>query len=62
MTTRNEVLPEVEKAKRAAVEVLLHNRSGIYESLPRTAGWGSPDPYTRDLMISSLGFLVSGRE
>ena len=30
--------------------------------LPRTAGWGYPEPYTRDLMIASLGMLVSGCE
>jgi glycogen debranching enzyme len=49
----------VEEAKKAAVEVLLHNSRGPHDSLPRTAGWGYPEPYTRDLLISSLGFLVS---
>jgi len=53
----------VQEAKRAALEVLLHNlRRGRYRGLPRTAGWGYPEPYTRDLMISSLGMLVSGNE
>ncbi|MEJ2705880.1 MAG: hypothetical protein P8Z79_25860, partial [Sedimentisphaerales bacterium] len=52
----------IEKAKGAAVEVLLHNARGPYRGLPRTAGWGYPEPYTRDLMISSLGILVSGNE
>jgi hypothetical protein len=52
----------IEKAKGAAVEVLLHNARGPYQGLPRTAGWGYPEPYTRDLMISSLGILVSGNE
>jgi hypothetical protein len=52
----------IEKAKGAAVEVLLHNARGPYHGLPRTAGWGYPEPYTRDLMISSLGILVSGNE
>ena len=50
----------IEKAKEAALEVLLHNSHGPYSGLPRTAGWGYPEPYTRDLMISSLGILASG--
>ncbi len=53
---------EVERAREAAIEVLLHNLHGPCRSLPRTAGWGYPEPYTRDLMISSLGFLVSGKK
>jgi len=52
----------VEEAKAAAVEVLLHNARGPYYGLPRAAGWGYPEPYTRDLMIASLGILVSGNE
>ena len=52
----------VEEAKKAALEVLLHNVRGPFHSLPRTAGWGYPEPYTRDLMISTLGILVSGNE
>jgi len=52
----------VERAKEAAIEVLLHNAHGPYRGLPRVAGWGYPEPYTRDLMISSLGILVSGNE
>jgi len=47
-------------AKAAAVEVLLHNRNGPCRGLPRTAGWGYPEPYARDLMISLPGVLVSG--
>jgi hypothetical protein len=50
----------IEEAKKAAVEVLLRNRRGPFRGLPRTAGWGYPEPYTRDLMISSMGFLLSG--
>jgi len=38
-----------------AEEVLLQNSKGPYQGLPRTAGDGYPEPYTRDLMISSLG-------
>jgi hypothetical protein len=53
---------QVEEAKKAALKVLLHNARGQYRSLPRTAGWGYPEPYTRDLLISSLGILVSGNE
>ena len=46
----------IEEAKNAAVEALLHNSHGPYRSLPRTAGWGYPEPYTRDLMIASLAY------
>ena len=50
---------EIEEAKKAALEVLLHNAHGPYQGLPRTAGWGYPEPYTRDLMFSILGIAVS---
>jgi hypothetical protein len=50
----------VDEAKIAAIEVLLKNSRGPYKGLPRTARWGYPQPYTRDLMISSLGILTSG--
>jgi hypothetical protein len=33
--------------------------NGPYDGLPRTAGWGYPEPYTRDLMISILGIGVT---
>jgi len=49
---------QVEEAKKAALEVLLHNDRGPYHSLPRTAGWGYPEPYTRDLLIGGLGVLA----
>ncbi len=52
----------IEKAKAAATEVLLHNAHGPYRGLPRAAGWGYPEPYTRDIMISSLGILLSGKK
>ncbi len=52
----------IEEAKQAAVEVLLHNAHGPYHGLPRTAGWGYPEPYTRDLMFSILGIAVSGNQ
>jgi hypothetical protein len=52
----------VEQAKEAAIKVLLHNMHGPYRGLPRTAGWGYPQPYTRDLLISSLGILISGNK
>ena len=52
----------IEQAKAAAIKVLLHNAHGPYRGLPRTAGWGYPEPYTRDLMISSLGILTTGNE
>src|SRR5665811_1118525 len=54
--------PSIQEAKSAAMDVLLHNASGPYEGLPRTAGWGYPEPYTRDLLISSLGIFASGNE
>jgi hypothetical protein len=53
---------EIEEAKKAAIEVLLHNAHGPYHGLPRTAGWGYPEPYTRDLMFSILGIAVSGNQ
>jgi len=51
---------EIEKAKQAAISVLLHNAHGPFNGLPRTAGWGYPEPYTRDLMFSIFGIAVSG--
>jgi hypothetical protein len=53
---------EIEEARKAALEVLLHNAHGPYQGLPRTAGWGYPEPYTRDLMFSILGIAVSGNK
>lgn len=53
---------EVEEAKKAALEVLIHNAHGPFHGLPRTAGWGYPEPYTRDLMFSILGIAVSGNQ
>lgn len=47
-------------AKAAAIEILRHNCHGPCEGLPRTAGWGYPEPYTRDLMIALPGFLLTG--
>jgi hypothetical protein len=52
----------ISEAKNAALEVLLHNAHGPYFGLPRTAGWGYPEPYTRDLMFSILGIAVSGNK
>ncbi len=60
MQTNNE--KEIEQAKIAALEVLLHNAHGPFHGLPRTAGWGYPEPYTRDLMISILGIAVSNNQ
>jgi hypothetical protein len=53
---------KVDEAKQAALEVLHHNARGPFYGLPRTAGWGYPEAYTRDMMISSLGILASGDE
>jgi hypothetical protein len=52
----------IEEAREAAVRVLFHNLRGPCKSLFRTAGWGYPEPYTRDIMISVLGVLVSGED
>ena len=52
----------INAAKKAALEVLLHNMHGPFHGLPRTAGWGYPEPYTRDLLISILGIAVTGNE
>ncbi|MBD8488231.1 amylo-alpha-1,6-glucosidase [Echinicola sp. CAU 1574] len=52
----------IEEAKKAAVSVLLYNTEGPFLGLPRTAGFGYPEPYTRDLMLSILGVGVSGNE
>lgn len=60
MKTNNE--KEIEQACNAALEVLLHNAHGPFQGLPRTAGWGYPEPYTRDLMISMLGIAVSDNQ
>ena len=51
---------EVNEAKQAALAILRHNIHGPFFGLPRTAGWGYPEAYTRDMMISALGILVSG--
>jgi len=53
---------EIENAKIAALEVLIHNSHGPFQGLPRTAGWGYPEPYTRDLMFSVLGIAVSDNQ
>lgn len=53
---------EIQEAKKAALEVLTHNAKGPYNGLPRTAGWGYPEPYTRDLLFSIFGIAVSGNQ
>jgi hypothetical protein len=52
----------INDAERAALNVLLHNAKGPYGRLPRTAGWGYPEPYTRDLMFAAFGISVTGNE
>ncbi len=52
----------VEEIKKAALQVLLNNVRGTYQGLPRTAGWGYPEPYTRDWMIAALGILTTQNE
>src|SRR4051794_25109841 len=50
----------VTEARAAALAVLLHNACGPYDGLPRAAGWGYPQPYTRDLMLAACGILTTG--
>ncbi|NLW87545.1 MAG: amylo-alpha-1,6-glucosidase [Planctomycetes bacterium] len=52
----------VEQAAGNALDVLLHNLHGTCDGLPRTAGWGYPEPYTRDLLLCGLGALACGNE
>jgi hypothetical protein len=52
----------IDRAKKAALQVLLHNNHGPYRGLPRAAGWAYPEPYTRDLMISAVGVLTTGNK
>jgi hypothetical protein len=59
---KTEEWQQIEEAKQAACNVLLHNSHGPFHGLPRTAGWGYPEPYTRDLMISTLGIAVTGNK
>lgn len=49
----------IEMAKSAAMEILQHNAKGPFHGLPRTAGWGYPEPYTRDLLIAVFGIAVT---
>lgn len=58
MTTVDKDL--IASARAAALKVLLHNSHGTVANLPRTAGWGYPEPYTRDLLISVLGIATTG--
>ncbi|HEY9220471.1 MAG TPA: glycoside hydrolase 100 family protein [Lutibacter sp.] len=53
---------EIQQAKKAALEVLIHNANGPVDGLPRTAGWGYPEPYTRDLIFSIFGIAVSDNQ
>ncbi len=53
---------QIKDAQEAAIHVLLHNAHGPFMGLPRTAGWGYPEPYTRDLMFSIFGIAVSGNQ
>jgi hypothetical protein len=50
----------IEEARRAALEVLHYTARGPRGHLPRTAGWGYAEPYTRDWMIAALGILTTG--
>jgi hypothetical protein len=52
----------VEEARQAALKVLGHNAHGPRAGMPRTSGWGYPEPYTRDWFLSTFGLLVSGSD
>jgi len=54
-----QISEKVRQAKQAALAVLRHNAIGPCCGLPRTAGWGYPEAYTRDMMFSALGFLLA---
>jgi hypothetical protein len=54
--------PAIDEAKQAALAIMLNNAGGDDDSLPRAAAWGYPEPYTRDLMIASLGILTTGNK
>jgi len=58
----NDIWPAVEQAENAAREVLRNNLHGSYQGLPRAAAWGYPEPYTRDLLLSSLAGLATQDE
>jgi hypothetical protein len=62
MVTAQDIWPAVDRASQAAREVLRHNLHGHFQGLPRTAAWGYPEPYTRDLLISGLAALVTRDE
>jgi hypothetical protein len=62
MVVAEEIGPMVEQAAGAARDVLLHNWCGPCGGLPRAAAWGYPEPYTRDLLLSSLAALVTQDE
>ncbi len=53
---------DIDAAKTAAEGVLLNNSNGPFHNLPRTAGWGYPEPYTRDLLLSILGIASTHNE
>jgi len=59
MAGTDSIWPEVDRAEEAALEVLHNNLKGTSDGLPRTAAWGYPEPYTRDLLLSSLAALVT---
>jgi len=54
-----EQLKTIGSAEKAAQAILVQNSDGPYDHLPRTAGWGYPEPYTRDLLFSILGIAVT---
>ena len=52
--------PSLAAARAAALEVLHFTAHGPAGALPRTAGWGYAEPYTRDWMLAAFGILAAG--
>lgn len=50
------------EAKEAAIDVLIKNSKGPIKGLPRTAGDGYREPYTRDLMLCALGICKTDND
>lgn len=59
MAVMEDIGRAVDQAARGAYDVLYNNLRGPCEGLPRTAAWGYPEPYTRDLLLSSLAALAT---
>ena len=59
---KTEQFNSIASAKTAAENILLHNSTGPFLNLPRAAGWGYPEPYSRDLLFSILGIASTNNK